>query len=56
MAHGANGKTVDMTWDRRGYQEASGTFADGFSLQPRLHPQGRSHPQVRSLHLPSVLP
>lgn len=25
------------------------------SRQPRLHPQGRSHPQVRPEHLPSVL-
>lgn len=30
--------------------------ADGFVFkQPRLHPQGRSHPQIRPQHLPSVL-
>merc|ERR1712080_619858 len=39
---GKSARTEELTWN--------------LSLQPRLHPQGRSRPQVRPEHLPSVLP
>jgi hypothetical protein len=41
------------TGKRWAYQEQGANIA---LLQPCLHPQGRSRPQVRPEHLPSVLP
>jgi hypothetical protein len=49
---GVGENTTERNRETERYRNADG----GFTKQPRLHPLGRSDPQVRPQHLPSVLP